>query len=145
MKLLRFMSNKELDDFIAGNVLCNDTNWSSGISKSGSKGFYFFPVGEQYDPPERRLSYVSGVVSLEKAVIFETSQLFKKTYGMYRDPDEKLPESLFDMLFTPPKMIRQDEYCTTSYSEQMMRIRRIGRPILVNRLGWEIDWYWIDE
>lgn len=145
MKLLRFMSNKELDDFIAGNVLSNKTNWSSGISKTNSRGFCFFPVGEQYDPPERRLSYVSGVVSLEKAVIFETSQPLKKTYGMYRDPDEKLPESWLAILFTPPTMKRQDEYYTTSYSEQTMRIRRIGRPILVNRLGWEIDWYWIDE
>ena len=139
------MSRKEFDDLIAGKVLNNDTDWSNGISKSGSKGFCFFPVGEQYDPPERRLSYVSGVVSLDRAVIFETSQPFKKTYGMYRDPNKKLPESLFDMLFTPPKMIRQVEYCTVSYSEQTMKIRKIGRPILVNRLGWEIDWYWIDE
>ena len=139
------MSRKEFDDLIAGKVLNNDTDWSSGISKTDSKGFCFFPVGEQYDTPERRLSYVSGVVSLDRAVIFETSQPLEKTYGMYRNPDEKLSESLFDILFTPPKMIRQDEYCTTSYSEQMMRIRRIGRPILVNRLGWEIDWYWIDE
>ena len=145
MKLLRFMSEAEFDSFMAGKILENDMDWSNGISKSGSKGFCFFPVGEQYDPPERRLSYVSGVVSLDMAVIFEANRPLKKSYGMYRDPDEKLPESLFDILFTPPKMIRQDEYCTTSYSEQMMRIRRIGRPILVNRLGWEIDWDWIDE
>lgn len=78
MKLLRFMSNKELNNFMVGNILCNDTDWSSGISKTNSRGFCFFPVGEQYDTPERRLSYASGVVSLDKAVIFETSQPLKK-------------------------------------------------------------------
>ena len=144
MRLLRFMSKEELDSFMAGNILCNDTDWSSGISKTNSKGFCFFPVGEQYDPPERRVSYMAGVACLDMAVIFETNQPLEKTYGMYRDPDEKLPESLFDTLFTPPKMKRQVEYCTTSYSNQTMIIRKMGRPKLVSH-GWDIDWYWMDE
>jgi hypothetical protein len=142
VKLLRFMSEAEFDSFMAGKILENDMDWSGGVSKTGSKGFCFFPVGESYDAPERRLSYVSGIVSLDMAVIFETNRPLKKSYGMYRDPDEKLPESLFDILFTPPKMIRQDEYCTTSYSEQTMTIRKIGRPILTKRRGWGIDWYY---
>ena len=139
MKLLRFMSIRELDKYLVGDVLRNDTEWGRGLGKTMSKGFCFFPVGKKYDDPETRVRYMAGVADLERAVLFETSVPLMKSFGMYRDPNEKLPESLFDILFTPPKMIRQDEYCTTSYSNQSMKIRKIGIPKLTAK-GWSIDW-----
>lgn len=139
MKLLRFMSKRELDKLLAGDVLRNDTEWGKGISKTTSVGFCFFPVGRQYDDPETRVRYMSGVADLERAVIFETSVPLMKSIGMYRDPDEKLPESLLAILFYPPTMKKQEEYCTTSYSNQSMKIRKIGIPKLTAK-GWSIDW-----
>ena len=139
MKLLRFMSKHELDLVIAGEILKNDTDWGSGLSKTTSRGFCFFPVGKQYDDPETRVSYMSGVADLERAVIFETSVPLMKSFGMYRDLNADIGLSFLQLIFYPPKMKKQDEYCTTSYSNQSMKIRKIGIPKLTAR-GWSIDW-----
>lgn len=139
MKLLRFMSKRELDKLLAGEVLRNNTDWGNGLSKTTSRGFCFFPIGKQYDDPETRVRYMSGVADLERAVIFETSVPLMKSFGMYRDLNADIGLSLLQLIFDPPKMKKQDEYCTTSYSNQSMKIRNIGIPKLTAK-GWSIDW-----
>lgn len=139
MKLLRFMSKRELDKLLAGDVLRNDTEWGKGISKTTSIGFCFFPVGRQYDDPETRVRYMSGVADLERAVIFETYMPLMKSFGMYRDLEKDSGLSILQLLFDSPNMKMQEEYCTRSYCGKSMKIRKIGIPKLT-AYGWSIDW-----
>lgn len=67
MRYVRFMSEYELKRFQAGEELVNDSDWKK-FNKSESIGFCFF---DDEVTPEKRMEYVSGVVNLDRVVVFE--------------------------------------------------------------------------
>ena len=67
VRYVRFMSEYELKRFQAGEELVNDSDWKK-FNKSESIGFCFF---DDEVTPEKRMEYVSGVVNLDRVVVFE--------------------------------------------------------------------------
>lgn len=55
---------------------------------------------------------------------------FRRSFGMYRDPAQDMPETLFDALFSSVKMMRVPEYSITQYSKDSMRLIRVGVPVI---------------
>ena len=139
MRLIRFMGFKELRKYLNGETLTNTTEWRAAGQASDSRGFCFFDDTEM---PEERLPYVSGVVDTELVVMFETVPFAKidlhEGFGRYRDTEKDMP-TLEDLLtFTNIKFKKVREYSLTEYSNQILRLLKVGKPIRGD--GWEIDW-----
>ena len=143
MKLVRFMSENELQKYMRGERLENRTDWRKAGWDSGSKGFCFFDDSE---PPEKRLEYVCGIVDTSLVAVFEpvgeVGELgIVESIGIYRDPVKDMP-SLDDIL-----MMRVDnvakmqvkEYSTRCYNSQVLRLVRYGRPERSTQ-KWRINW-----
>lgn len=124
MKFFRFMSFKELDKFLLGNVLENNIKFSEYNAKTNSSGFCFMSFQEL--KPEFSYNFLSGVVSNDVCVIFETKNKLKKTYGIYADP--------FGGFFDT---ITQNEYCINKYSNKNFKIIQLAFPS--HKETWE--WY----
>lgn len=139
MRLIRFMGFKELADYLDGNTLRNTTDWNKAGQRSGSKGFCFFDDSE---PPEERLPYVSGVVDTELVVMFEVVPFAKidlhEGFGRYRDTEKDMPTLEELLTFTNIKFKKVREYSLTEYSNQILRLLKVGKPIRGD--GWKIDW-----
>lgn len=138
MVLIRFMGIPEMEKYLAGDVLRNETTWK-GINKSTSAGFCFFPADPE---PEKRLHYVSGVVSFDVVGRFETigPVMLRKGIGKYRDPMADNPKSLMEALFSKPKMMDVEEYSLTEYSNQSLRLTQMGTVIFGRDFDWHIIW-----
>jgi hypothetical protein len=108
----RFMSDKEYQALIAGEILTNTTVHANNGKKSTSVGFCFFT-----EAPEEAIHWMSFNVSVDWCVTFDIPrQLLTKSRGRYRDPEKDswdLPE---------PAAIWRTEYCLQSYSIQTARI-----------------------
>lgn len=127
-RFVRFMSRGELRKYLAGETLENHTWWfTDKNARTDSVGFCFF---DDSVPPERRMEYVSGVVNLEMVAVFEQigGEKLKFGRGQYRDPEQDQPETLFDFLYKPVKMMTVPEYSTTKYSNKTMHLVRVGMP-----------------
>ena len=138
MRYVRFMSEYELKRFQAGEELVNDSDWKK-FNKSESIGFCFF---DDEVTPEKRMEYVSGVVNLDRVVVFEHigGEPLKKSFGKYRDPERDIsPKDLFEAIFKPTTPIDVPEYSTKTYSQNTMRIVKIGKvtSILGRKIKWE--------
>ena len=69
--------------------------------------------------------------------MFETDKRMKESYGRYRDPDNDVPDNLFDALFSPVQMMNVKEYSTATYSQETMRLVKVGIPDLwTNSIDW---------
>lgn len=138
MRYVRFMGQKELNEYLAGKCLMNTTDWSKG-SKSNSVGFCFFDDSEA---PEERMEYLTGVVSMEIVAVFEPIEdvRFKESSGLYRDPKQDVPESLWEALFAPITMQQVKEYSLTQYSRHSLRLVAYGKPYLTKDGGHCIEW-----
>lgn len=138
MNFVRFMGEGEMEAYLNGKVLRNETNWK-GIGKTDSQGFCFFP---DTPAPEERLHYLSGVVDFDVVAVFATKGpiMLRKCSGSYRDPNEKLPGNLTEALFAPPKMIQVDEYSMKEYSASSLRLLRIGTVVFGDDRDWHIRW-----
>ena len=138
MELIRFMGIREMEKYLAGDVLRNETTWK-GISKSNSKGFCFFPAEPE---PEKRLHYLSGVVDFDVAARFETigPLLIRKGIGKYRDPMADVGISLFDALFGSPKLMDIEEYSMVEYSKKTLRLLQLGTVVMGSDFKWHIVW-----
>ena len=123
--------------FQAGEELVNDSDWKK-FNKSESIGFCFF---DDEVTPEKRMEYVSGVVNLDRVVVFEHigGEPLKKSFGKYRDPERDKPKDLFEAIFKPTTPIDVPEYSTKTYSQNTMRIVKIGKvtSILGRKIKWE--------
>ena len=124
MKLFRFMSDEEYNKLTNNEVLFNNTKHTA---RTNSIGFCFMDY-EQYKP-EDAVHFLSGIVSLDKCVIFETNKELNKTYGEYAKPIEFTGNNGIDMI----NLFRRwedtftaDEYCTTEYSLKDFKILKIG-------------------
>lgn len=137
MRYVRFMSEYELKRFLEGEELVNDTDWKT-CKKTGSVGFCFF---DDEVTPEKRMEYVSGVVNLDRVVVFERigGEPLKKSFGQYRNPELDKPNNLFEAIFNPIIPMDVPEYSTKTYSQKTMKIVKIGKVtgILERKIEWE--------
>lgn len=114
MRVIRFMSRKELLKYLRGEELVNNKEHTG---RTNSIGFCFlkYKNGDEYYYQQ----FLSGVVSDEVAVVFNTKKKLKKSYGIYADPYG----NFFDT-------IEIDEYSTTRYSKEDMEIEKISIDII---------------
>lgn len=119
MKYVRFMGVLELEKYVKGETLKNDTVWRRKAQCTDSVGFCFFDTSAT---PESRIEYLNGVVDLSCVVVFEAVEGKKltKSKGRYRDPARDDSNSLL------PPMMSVTEYSTTEYSLRDMRAVKIG-------------------
>lgn len=139
MKLIRFMGNEELRKYLNGETLTNTTEWRAAGQASDSRGFCFFDDSE---PPEKRLSYVSGIVDTDRVAIFETVPFAKidlfESFGRYRDTEKDMPTWEELLTFSNIRYKEVREYSLVEYSNQILRLMKVGKPTRGD--GWEIDW-----
>ena len=137
MRLIRFMSQGELDALLTGQTLHNtrDHHRYSG-GRTNSVGFCFFDLSV---PPEKRMEYLNGVVDMDAVVEIDTNAKLKKGQGIYRDPDQDETSLVKVMLGKEvPPMVPVREYSITEYSLDTCRIVRIGKPLpLEYKIIWE--------
>lgn len=138
MNLVRFMGADELFKYLRGGTLKNNTDWRREAA-STSKGFCFFPADP---PPEDRLHYLSGVVDFSYVAEFEPRGPICVTMGtgMYRDPREPLPLSIWECFNTPVKMIPVEEYSIAEYSRKTLKLKRYGKIEIKPGARWAIRW-----
>lgn len=124
MKIFRFMSKKEFEKYKNGEILKNNTK-HSGFTDS--VGFCFMNI-EDVDP-EDAYEFLSGIVSDDICVVFETDKKMKKSWGQYADPYG----SFFDTIV-------KTEYCTNQYSIDDFKLLKVGYPPI---FSWDFDkWKW---
>lgn len=121
MKIFRYMSKKEFDKLIKGEILKNNT-----IHKghTNSVGFCFMKVDD--NEPRYAYKFLSGVVDDDVCVVFETNKKLTKSYGVYADP--------YGSFFAT---ITEDEYCTKEYSLEDFKIVEMAIPDF-----WKEEWKW---
>lgn len=129
MRLIRYMSGLEFKALVAGETLTNRTDWRHAGKATDSRGFCFFAND---DPMAHQIHYLTGVVTLEYAVIFDASGPvnLRTSVGRYRDQDNDpydRPMSWQDFIDAldhigqaPP--IYLTEYSIESYSRQLLPI-----------------------
>ena len=128
MKILRFMSNAEFDKYKKGDVLKNDKK-HSGFTDS--IGFCFLNY-EKYEP-EYAYKFLSGIVSEDVCVVFETDKTLTKHYGQYAEPYG----SFFDTFIA-------DEYCINEYNKDDFKLIKYCYDY--DKKHWEDEeWTWIIE
>lgn len=121
-RYVRFMSFEELMKYMGGRLLVNHTDWRKAAQCTDSVGFCFF---DDSIPPEKRIEYLTGVVTMDCVAIFErtTDKPMRKSQGRYRDPEKD--QNIFNLL-APPPMMSVDEYSVESYSMKDMRLAMCG-------------------
>lgn len=120
MKIFRFMSKKEFNKLINGEKLINNTKHKGNTN---SEGFCFMEGN-----PEWAFEFLSGVVSEDICVVFETDKKLKKTYGIYADPCGSFFET-----------ITKDELCTNTYNKDDFKIIKIAIPDNYEEWNWYTD------
>ena len=124
MKYYRFMSKNEFEKLINGETLKNDKKHQA---KTNSVGFCFMKY-DDYKPKDA-YEFMSGIVSEDICVVFETTKKLTKSYGVYADPD--LSNGWF-------ASITVDEYCIKEYSLQNFKI--VEMLICNGRKHFETQW-----
>lgn len=110
----RFMSKREYDALMAGNVLHNETDHKALGQKSDSVGFCFFP-----ESPDEAIHWLSFIVDADVCVTMDIPDpMLQESKGRYRDVEKDKGSNLFDV---PPTLWRT-EYCLTEYSLQTVHV-----------------------
>lgn len=137
MRLIRFMSQGELDALLTGQTLHNtrDHHRYSG-GRTNSVGFCFFDLSVS---PEKRMEYLTGVVDMDAVVEIDTNAKLKKGQGIYRDPDQDEIYLIAVWLGSvEPPTVPVREYSLTEYSLNTCKVIRIGKPLpLEHKIIWE--------
>lgn len=120
MRIFRFMSKKEFDKLINGEKLINNTKHDG---RTNSEGFCFME-----GDPELAFDFLSGVVSEDICVVFETEKELKETYGIYADPYGSFFET-----------ITEDELCTNTYNKDDFKIIKMAIPDIWEEWNWYTD------
>lgn len=144
MRYVRFMGEKELIRYLRGGRLKNTTNWKEKAKNTGSEGFCFFDDSVK---PEERIEYLTGVVDMEWVVVFEPigSVDFKESTGLYRDPEQDSPDSIFAAFFEPIAMMPVKEYSLTEYDKENLRLVAFGKPYMTEGRRYAVHWDKEDE
>lgn len=110
MRVTRFMSLAEWEDFERGETLINNTDhFDGGKGGSQSVGFCFTE-----DAPEVAWRYLSGIVDADVWVTFEfPDNYLTKSDGKYRDKSEGA--GLFDTVI-------RSEWCCTYYDNTIAKV-----------------------
>lgn len=124
MKLYRFMSGGELERLLKGDRLENTSDWRAKGQDSDSIGFCFFGADI---PITKRIRYMTGVVSMDFVVEFETtmkwvSQNMKQSMAVYRDPWKD------DLMSGMVLSQRNVEFSIQEYDRKMLKVLRLGKP-----------------
>lgn len=126
-----------------GEVLENNSKHHEDYGfKTDSIGFCFFDF-EEYSP-EIMSHSVSGIVSFDLCVVFETEKdKLIKSSGIYAKPDKR-GKSLFDVLSAiatnkGTENFKAIEYCTTHYSSKDFKMLKYAIP---KWFEWETEWNW---
>lgn len=125
--LFRFMSKKEFEAFREGKTLINETKHQG---KTNSEGFCFFNINDY--TPEEALHFLSGIVSFDVCVVFETKRILKQTYGIYAEPIKEIGNILDDLIKVLSGQIKKftaTEYCTTKYNNKDFKILKYGENL----------------
>lgn len=111
MKVFRFMSKEEFEEYLAGNVLFNNKNHKEVGQRTDSIGFCFMDYDDEI--PEMGYEYLSGIVSDDVCTVFEVDKsCLTKSSGTYADPYS-------DYFFAT---IDKVEYCCQSYSKDNFKL-----------------------
>jgi hypothetical protein len=138
LRVCRFMSQKEFERFIRGDVLINRTDWKSEGRKTTAKGFCFFPAGPDDPEPEDRIAYLTGVVCMDVCAVFDTNvNDLNSSLGRYSDPDVPL-SSITEILSGRLGGIQWvQEYSCETYSNKKFRLVKAGAPdVWRNSISW---------
>lgn len=109
MILHRFMSEREYEALMAGEVLTNTTDHGARGQKTDSVGFCFFA-----EQPDEAIHWLSGCTYPDRCVTMEISDgLLTESYGTYRDP--KRDDLFATPIGAPRPTMRKREYCLQRY------------------------------
>lgn len=115
MILYRFMSREELRRLQAGQTVINESKHEG--NRTTSRGFCFTE-----DDPQEAIRYLKGIVDTDVCVKFKVPDgCFRRTKGIYRDPDND-HSTMLPMSFNNVAHIERTEYCTTRYSLKQVEI-----------------------
>lgn len=119
MRYVRFMGFKELEKYLNGETLVNNTVWRERAKCTDSVGFCFF---DDSVAPEERIEYLTGVVDMDCVLVCERAdgKQLRKSCGRYRDPSKDI------LTFDAMVMTNVPEYSTEQYSLETMKPVRIG-------------------
>lgn len=131
MKVFRFMSKDEFEKYKRGEVLKNNTIHNC---QTTSVGFCFLKLDDF--EPSYAYHFLSGIVSYEVCVVFETTKELKKTQGKYAVPFSHAT-GFFDSFIA-------DEYCIDSYSKDDFKLLKYSYDF--NKKHWlNEEWTWLEE
>lgn len=144
MKVFRFMSKEEFEKYKNNETLKNTTKHKA---KTNSIGFCFLNI-EDFTP-EMAMHFLSGIVSFDICAVFETKKKLKKTFGIYASPPEHTDNAmkeLIEILIRYDERITIDEYCTTQYDKETMKLikysenlwKQWGTPGEQKEIKWEV-------
>lgn len=127
MEVFRFMSKEEFKKYMNGEELVNKKEYRA---KTNSKGFCFLDLKDF--TPEEAIHFLSGIVSFDVCAVFETKDKMQKTYGVYAKPFKSTGNSIEDLLnifsgFTD--RFTANEYCTTEYNKETMKLLKYSEEI----------------
>ena len=146
MKVFRFMSKTEFEDYQRGRDLLNTTDHAKEESaRTNSIGFCFLDL-EEYEP-EQAFHFLCGLVSDERCAVFEVDEKYlHKSHGFYAKHDKETNDTplfldLFRRMLAPELYgFTATEYCTMNYSNKHFKLLRWTTP------DWDTeDWRWKDE
>ena len=144
MKIFRFMSRAEFEKYKNNEVLKNNTKH---VGKTNSVGFCFLNL-EDFTP-EEAMHFLSGIATFDICAVFETKEKLNKTFGIYAKPINKTGNIAEDFmnLLSNLKSFRADEYCTTEYSKEKMKLIKYSEGIWEqwNPIEIQTKLKWIEE
>lgn len=123
MKLFRFMSREEFIKLVNGEDLENNTVHEGHTESIG----FCFMEEDVCNNPEYAYEFLSGVVSEDICVRFETEVKLKEGYGIYADPYG----SFWDTII-------KTEYSITKYNNKDFKILEFAIPVsIVDNEEWQ--------
>lgn len=125
MTLHRFMSKREYDALMTGEVLRNETDHGAMGQKTDSVGFCFFP-----EPPDEAIHWLSFIVDADLCVTMEIPDaMVRKSQGRYRDVEkDKSGEKMsVDSQDATPEELRTDG--TDAFDELYMGVKHFRNGI----------------
>ena len=116
MRYVRFMTKRELKEFQSGEVV-------QGMIDSE---FIFL---EDTITPEEMIVYIPCIVNLDYVVVFKHigKDTLKESTGIYINQEYVKPKNLIEKIFNHPEIRCFQEYRTNIYSQETMRIVKIGK------------------
>lgn len=135
MRYVRFMSIEELNKYLSGEKMVNNTVWKDGGYKTDAVGFCFFDDSE---PPQKRREYCHLTVpsSTDVWAVFEQigGEPLRKCTATYRDPkkdninlEQIISELAMYGRFRDIPTMEVTEYSTTEYSQETLKLVAVGR------------------